>query len=60
MDDDAIERSVARALARWNVGNVQGGDNALQRLEDEVATLRASETAAAPPQGALGKRPWMR
>ena len=47
VDDDAIERSVARALARWNVGNVQGGDNALQRLEDEVATLRASETAAA-------------
>ena len=47
IDDDAIERSVARALARWNVGNVQGGDNALQRLEDEVATLRASETAAA-------------
>ena len=46
-DDDAIERSVARALARWNVGNVRGGENALQRLEDEVATLRASETAAA-------------
>ena len=37
-----------RLLARWNVGNVQGGDNALQRLEDEVATCEiASENAAA-------------
>ena len=55
VDDDAIERSVARALARWNVGNVQGGDNALQRLEDEVATLRARRRRRPRRRGALGE-----